>query len=394
MGDATFDIDPGCAQLLKPASFVVVTSLENPAFWNSSDVFVAAAPGVASEGLASFVKTVVPQGCCVFQTSGSEGAPKWVVLTKWAMLHSARAVCGHLQVTKADRWLLALPEWHVGGFSLWARAAVSGCEVVKMESTGSQGRSRWDAACFAEVCERGSITLASLVPAQVFDLVQAGIKCPSSVRAVVVGGGRLEPELGLRARTLGWPVLQCYGMTEAGSQVATEPVRHLTSGFDPDSLLVLPCWSVEVNAGGRLKIRGRALAAGYVSADAAGWRYEPLNGELETRDQVELVSDGHDTWLRMLGRESQTLKVLGELVVLAPLQSRLATIASAHGIKHAQLAGAPDERAGEVVVLRCEAGHEAEAEMLRLDFNKQVRPFERAVRVEPVQVTELGKMRA
>ncbi len=364
-----------------------MTTPENPAFWTLDDVWVAAAPGVVSDGLESFVKAVEPQGCCLFQTSGSEGAPKWVVLTKQAMLCSARAVCEHLLVTKADRWLLALPEWHVGGFSLWARAAVSGSEVVAV-------RSRWDAADFAQVCERESITLTALVPTQVFDLVQGGIPCPTSLRAVVVGGGRLEPALGHRARALGWPVLQSYGMTETASQVATEPLGHLTSGFDPDSLLVLPVWEVKVTERCRLMIRGRALASGYVNQDADGWRYEPLHGELETRDRVELVRRGEETWLRMLGRESQTLKVLGELVVLGPLQSLLTALATELGIKHAQLAAAADERAGEVVVLRCEAGQEAAAERLRLAYNEQVRPFERAVRVEVAQVTALGKMRA
>jgi O-succinylbenzoic acid--CoA ligase len=53
---------------------------------------------------------------------------------------------------------------------------------------------------------------------------------------VVVGGGALAKDIGLRALGMGWPLLQSSGMTEACSQLATEPVDHLHSGFDPDSL--------------------------------------------------------------------------------------------------------------------------------------------------------------
>lgn len=386
MGSGIFDIDQRLAQLMKPVSFAVAHSPHHPDFWSSDEPWIALAPGEQAEDLEVFVRSAVPQGACVFQTSGSEGRPKWVVLTKRALLHSARAVCEHLQVTNADRWLLALPEWHVGGFSLWARAQVSGSAVVK-------GEAKWSAAGFVAACARHRISLVSLVPTQVFDLVHTRLSCPPSVRAVVVGGGRLERELGSRARSLGWPVLQSYGMTETGSQVATEPLEHLMTGFDPDQLQVLPCWQADLDAHGRLKLSGAALAEGYITCESDGWRFSPLHGELLTRDIVELSPSAGRTWLKMIVRESQMLKVLGELVHLGPLQSRLSALASERGIRHAQLAGAADERAGEVVILRCEAGREAEAEALRLAFNEQVRPFERAVRVEAAQISDLGKMR-
>ena len=186
-------------------------------------------------------------------------------------------------MTAADRWLLALPPWHVGGFSLWARAFVSGSAVDVVEQ-------KWNPQQFAEACEAHGTTLASLVPTQVVDLVQQGIDAPPSLRAVVVGGAGLERELGQSARLLGWPVLQSYGMTETASQVATEPLDHLDLDFNPDALELLPHWTAALSDAGMLKLAGPALASGYITAHEDGWQWLPIGEELVTRDIGEAMA--------------------------------------------------------------------------------------------------------
>ena len=71
------------------------------------------------------------------------------------------------------------------------------------------------------------ITLSSLVPTQVYDLVKVGLNCPSFVKAIVVGGESLSPSLYKAARDLNWPLLPSYGLTECGSQVATAELGSL-----------------------------------------------------------------------------------------------------------------------------------------------------------------------
>jgi O-succinylbenzoic acid--CoA ligase len=134
---------------------------------------------------------------------------------------------------------------------------------------------RWNAVGFAQRCADAGVTMSSLVPAQVFDLVTQAVRAPAGLRAVVVGGGRLESGLGAAARALGWPVLQSYGMTETASQVATEPLEHLESGFDPDALEVLPVWQCSV-VNDSLHLSGTALATGYVIHDGQQWTLQPL----------------------------------------------------------------------------------------------------------------------
>ena len=369
--------------------------LAEKSFWESDEVHVALPPGVAGDGLCAYATLLRLGGCCLFQTSGSEGRPKWVLLTKTAMLASARGVCDHLRVNSSDRWLLTLPQWHVGGFSLWSRAFVSGSVVI--EATAS----KWSPAGFAADVEKNRITLTSLVPAQVVDLVREGLRSPSSLRAVVVGGGRLEPEWGTRARELGWPVLQSYGMTEAASQVATEPLEHLNTGYDPDAMIVLPHWQTHTEEG-RLVIRGPALAAGHIhQAENGQWNWEPIGDHFITRDQVELVQRGGHTRLRFIGREAHMLKILGELVHLGALQAKLSQICTDNGHTNlAVLIAEPDERRGHTLVMRYNRQQltPAAAEQLRATFDHTpgIRPFERIQRLHAVDgpvINEMGKMK-
>ncbi|MES2474668.1 MAG: AMP-binding protein, partial [Verrucomicrobiota bacterium] len=151
-------------------------------------------------------------GHVLFETSGSTGSPKWIALSKEALLISAQAVNAHLQVTKHSCWGLALPTHHVGGFGVAARAWQAGCRMAVFAG-------KWNPSLFREEMAAHQVTHTSLVPTQVHDLVQAKLAAPASLRAIVVGGGHLDEATGQAARDLGWPVLASYGMTEACSQI-------------------------------------------------------------------------------------------------------------------------------------------------------------------------------
>ena len=349
--------------------------LTNAEFWRSASSYALSAHAPLAHA---------PAGSVLVQTSGSEGRPKWVVLTKHAFLVSAEAVNRHLEATADDRWLIALPTHHVGGFSIFARAFLSGSSVHRFDE-------KWEAQRFADTCRRHAITLTSLVPTQVFDLVQARVEAPASMRAVVLGGGGLSREVGLAAAALGWPVLQSYGMTEAASQVATEPLDHLRTGFDPDALEVLPHWDVRLNEKGQLVLRGEALATGYLCQPEPGvWTQESIGEELVTRDQTMLWSQDGRRFLRFVGRESQMLKIMGELVHLGTLQAQLEKVS---GDGRCVIVDVPDERRGRGLVLVHET---SEAGKVMDLFNESVAPYERvlhAVRVHEIPRSALGKVR-
>ena len=360
--------------------------LTSARFWHSPEPHLMINPlrPRDAEGLVEFTGL---GDWCLVQTSGTEGRPKWVALTKQAMLAAAEAANTHLEATSRDCWLIALPLHHVGGFSIFARAFVSGAGVVRMEG-------KWDAALFAETCAREAITLPSLVPAQVFDLVREKLPAPDCLRAIVVGGGGLSSKVGNAAHELGWKVLQSFGMREACSQIATEPLDHLYSGFDPDCLEVLPHWQTATDGEGHLILRGPALAKGYVLRDAnAQWSWQAIDPEqgLITRDQVSLWDHGSRRFLRFAGRGSQALKILGELVHLGPLQARLDALLMASG--KAVIVPVPDARKGTTLVL---ATVEGVKDGVIQRFNAGVAPYERierVVEVDHIPLTDLGKVR-
>lgn len=369
------------------------THQENDAFWKSDGLHLALAPGEAApDGLAEMAQARADTaGLCYFKTSGSEGVPKWVGLSREGMLTSARAVNEHLESGPTDRWLIALPTHHVGGCSILAR-----CHVSRAAWTFLDGK--WDAARFAVQCTVERITLVSLVPTQVYDLVAARLPAPETLRAIVVGGGGMNREVAVRALELGWPVLQSFGMTETASQIATEPLEHLRAGFDPDSLEVLSCWLLGTDETDRLTVRGDALAKGYMVLREGAWQWEPINAEsgLVTRDRVQIWHHGTRQFLRFLGREASFVKVLGELVSLPELQARLEKMCLHAGKAPTSCVIWPvnDARQETRLVLVGE-GEPGALEELRGKFNDGVPGFQRLSEVRclaGIPRTSLGKV--
>jgi o-succinylbenzoate---CoA ligase len=354
-------------------------------FWTSPTSHVALNPHRPSDaaGLMDFALKQGWQSKCFFQTSGSEGLPKWVCLSKAAFLISAQAVNAHFEVTAADRWLIALPLHHVGGFSIAARAFLSGSSQVQQVE-------RWQPQVFVQLCEREQITLVSLVPTQVHDLVVASLSCPPRVRAVIVGGGGMSQALAESARALGWPVFQSYGMTEAASQIATQPRDYP----EEKGLEVLPHWQVSTDAEGHLLLSGAALAEGYLSRDPeGGWTWSEISKVFTTRDLVRLGESRQRQFLHFIGRESGVIKILGELVHLAPLQARLDEIMLAEGsASSAVIVALPDARREMKLVFVTDSDH-GESWLRRynegLDSLVQISEIRR---IPHIPRTELGKV--
>jgi O-succinylbenzoic acid--CoA ligase len=281
-------------------------------------------------------------GHVLFLTSGSSGAAKWVALSREALRCSAEAVNAHLRVRADDVWGLALPERHVGGFGVLARGFFAGVEVARFVG-------KWQPQGFRDWLEAADVSLVSLVPTQLVDLVAAALTAPRRLRVVVAGGGAVGNELGEAARALGWPVLASFGMTEAGSQIATAPLEQLGEGFSAAPLPLLGPWQARVDHDGCLAVRGEALFSGYVVGVDGGWSFLPRSGEwFQTTDRVALGTAG----LTPMGRADRRVKVLGELVDLDEIERAIAQTALPDVWKIIDL---PDPRRGCRLVLVSEA---------------------------------------
>jgi O-succinylbenzoic acid--CoA ligase len=162
---------------------------------------------------------------------------------------------------------------------------------------------------------------------------------------MVVGGGRLETSLGQRARDLGWPVLASYGMTEAGSQIATQDIAELTHPYSPDSLSILPIWQLALSDQGIIEISGDALFHGYLHTTSNGLHYQQREGVNYTTNDRGVINDGK---LSMECRADEIVKILGELVNPKEIEREL----SAAGLPHQRFAviAIADERKGHRLV--------------------------------------------
>jgi O-succinylbenzoic acid--CoA ligase len=272
-------------------------------------------------------------------SSGTTGALKLIALSRRALLASAAAVNERLEATKNDVWCCVLPSFHVGGLGIQARAYLTGSRLLSMT---------WSAQAFAAT----DATLASLVPAQVHDLVSEGLTPPRRMRAVLVGGGVFDSDLCSRAQALGWPVLPSYGMSECCSTVSVREV-------------LLPHLEARRENDGRLAFRGASLFSGYATEEGffdpkvEGWFISDDVGEVDGRV------------LRVQGRRGEIIKIGGESVDLGRLDRVLDSV---RGTVDAAIVALGDDRLGTVIHLVATVDDVTE---IVERFNAQVLPFER-----------------
>jgi o-succinylbenzoate---CoA ligase len=272
----------------------------------------------------------------VIATSGTTGAPKGVMLSRRNLWRAARAANRRLGLGVGDRWLNALPLFHIGGLSIFYRALTAGAGVVLQE--GFRPEAVWRA-----LHEHG-ITHLSLVPPMLERLLRvAEGPPPPRLRVVLIGGGPLSPRLAGQARQLGWPICASYGLSEAASQVATDcgPKAGAVAGRVGRPL---PGMRVKTDQGGRLRLRGGAVMAGYLNPGLRpGDGLEPDGGFL-TSDLGHLEDDGV---LRLQGRADELLVSGGRNIHPAEVEALLQRCPA---ILEAAVAGQPDELWGQRVV--------------------------------------------
>lgn len=314
-----------------------------------------------------------------------EGALRWVALSRSAFLCSARAVNEHVQSDAGDVWVHALPTFHVGGLAILARAAESGARVV------AGIVERWDPAVFCALAQTHHATLTALVPTQLVDLVQAQRRCPPLLRAVFVGGASLDPQVLAQAQALGWPCLICYGASETCSQIATAPVTQafsLTQTMD-----VLAHAEVRVDPDEILWVKGDSLLSCYAELprDAPMRVYDPKQGGWLKMEDLAVLSGRR---LTLLGRASESLKIMGEKVFLSQVEQRV--LASLRHVQtvfaDAAVVAVPHARLGHELIL-CLSGASGGPAALGV-LNENLQPFERLSRVvlvETIPRTALGK---
>lgn len=255
-------------------------------------------------------------------TSGTTGRPKPVVLSHRNHWASAIASAWALGVSPDDRWLGVLPVFHVGGLAIPIRSAVYGTAAVMHE--------RFDADRAAAAIAAGEVTLASLVPTMLRRILDAGLDGAPALRAILLGGAHAPEDLVRRASERGLRVLRTYGMTEAASQIATEPLDGERNG----GARILPSVGLRIGPGEEILVRGPMVARDSLEDD--GW--------LHTGDRGRLVGAG---LLHVDGRLDDVIVTGGENVSAVEVER---VLLEHPAVADCGVAGVPDPEWGQAVV--------------------------------------------
>ncbi|HYJ00069.1 MAG TPA: AMP-binding protein [Thermoleophilaceae bacterium] len=254
----------------------------------------------------------------VLFTSGTGGEPKPVELTVANQDASAAASTSAFGTDPGDRWLCALPLFHVAGIGILIRCARNATTVVVHD--------RFEPARVATALTDGDASLISLVPTQLRRLRDEGLVAAPRLRALLLGGGPIPPDLIDWARAMDLPVRCTYGMTETASQVAV--TRPWESAATP-----LPGVELRIGDDGEILVRGPMVSPGAVASD--GWLHSGDRGRLDRHGRLHVE-----------GRIKELIVTGGEKVAPAAVE---AVLAAHPAIADAGVAGLPDPDWGEAV---------------------------------------------
>ncbi|MDX7991851.1 o-succinylbenzoate--CoA ligase [Xenorhabdus littoralis] len=211
-------------------------------------------------------------------TSGSSGLPKAAVHSVNAHLANAQGILSCMNFQPDDSWLLSLPLFHVSGQGILWRWLQTGAKLVLR-----------DLRLLGQALS--GCTHASLVPTQLWRLLNQPNKHQLTLKEVLLGGVMIPTELTQRAEQLGIRCWCGYGLTEMASTVCVKRADGLPGVGNP-----LPGKAIRL-VDEDIQIRADSIANGYwfdgklkPLADKEGW--------FSTRDRG-VFEQGE---LRILGR--------------------------------------------------------------------------------------------
>lgn len=282
----------------------------------------------------------------VIFTSGSEAAPKGVVLTHANCFWTNMALSQAMPMTAADVVLSMLPQYHVAAWNVQPLLAWWTGATVVLERSFQPGR-------VLQLISDRHVTTMMGVPTQYRMLQEArgwDDADLTSLRHVLVGGATMPVDLAKAWAQRGVELTQGYGLTEAGPNVLALPASELAAhpgtvgrpypSVDVCLVDVATSLPLDGAATGELWIRGPSTFAEYLDDPDATARARS-NGWLRSGDLAQRDSTGI---YRIVDRLKEIYVSGGENVAPAEVERVLGE----HPLVRAvAVVGAPDRVWGE-----------------------------------------------
>ncbi len=292
---------------------------------------IAATPDPESPGVILF-------------TSGTEGAPKGVVLSHRNIVANIEQISAHVVLEPSDKFFNPLPTFHCYGLTAGALWPILNGHPVVFHPSPLQTK-----IIPKRIFETGSTVLFATDTFLSQYMRASPDGGMSSLRIAVCGAERVRDETRQAAeKRFGFEVLEGYGVTEGSPVLAANQPGDIRSGTVGKMLpgietRIDPVEGLE--GAGRLHVRGLNIMKGYLSPDDPGVVMPPPEGWHDTGDIVSIDDQGY---MSIRGRLKRFAKIGGEMVSLAVVENCASAVWPDNLHASAIL---PDPKKGEQIIL-------------------------------------------
>lgn len=255
----------------------------------------------------------------VLFTSGTEGAPKGVVLSNRNLVGNVAQILCRINVKPGEFLLNSLPVFHcfgmMGGIILPVAGGIASLQVPSP-------------LLYKEIPEaiaKHKVTIIFSTSTFFGQYANHATKeMLQSLRLIIAGGEKLQNKVtNTWQEKFGKDILEAYGVTES-----TPGMNISIPGFAKAGSIGLPLPGMEyklvpqegIDHGGSLNVKGPNIMLGYMYADNPGQIVPPPDGFHDTGDIVTIDEQGY---CKIVGRLKRFAKIAGEMVPLTQVENVL-----------------------------------------------------------------------